>query len=653
MDRGHSTSKPTPHAILVGINAYPDKPLKGCVRDIQQIKKILEQQPGPINIQAFTATQSSQDENVGPVEDPKLWPTYKNVTAAFRETTFRARPGDHVYIHYSGHGTRFEPSSEFSNRSTGDLALALLDGENGDLVRPFGGHRLALALNAMVMKGLVVTLVLDCCFAASVYHLGHPKVRFIPLSPKWSSSSSAGTRDMAGKKDTPVSDYRDVSMLPSLLVNPKGYAVLAACGPHEEATEIIPDGNEHGALSHLLYLILEENGFDKRHKDIYHRLCVKFRSSSIQQNPALYGNKDQGFLGQCGLATARTTVPVVKSGQQLILQAGQAHGVSDGDDFILYPSSVANHDASFQANMMITKAAMIQPLTSILDLGEASTSQAQVDWLAEPRTRHGLDQFPVSLSQGLPRMDEWRVALAGHSLSSHCMTDARSSSFHVTLIGDEYKILDGSGEEVVNLPALRQDFTSPEDVSTVLEHLARYELVRNLTNHFPADDFLASFDINVTTRAGDCFGPGRVIDVEQSTNAMYVFELKLENKGTKDLYVHVFDLGPLWQIEDIYCGSYEVVPPSNPSRCLTGLFSKKLRTMVPNEMRETGSRQCVDTLKVIVTSQATSFDLLELPKVGHFVQRQSPNRGSGSGNVGPEHWAAFNFPIRTSLCEGL
>lgn len=649
MDRGHSTSKPTHHAILVGINAYPDNPLKGCARDIQRIKTLLKQQPGPINIQAFTATPSSQDENVGLVEDPKLWPTYNNVTAALRETTVRARPGDHVYVHYSGHGTRFEPSSEFSNRSTGDLALVLLDGENGDLVRPFGGHRLALALNAMVMKGLAVTLVLDCCFAASVYRFGHPKVKFIPLSPKWSSSSSAGTMHVAEEKDTPLSDYRDVSMLPSWLVNPKGYAVLAACGPHEEATEIILDGNEHGALSHLLYLILEENGFDRRLKDIYHQLCAKFRSSSLPQNPALYGNKDQGFLGQCGLAIARTTVPVVKSGQQLILQAGQAHGVSDGDDFILYPPSIANHDASFQANVMIAKAAMIQPLTSILDLKDASTSEAQVDLLAEPRTRQGLDQFPVSLSQGLPRMDEWLVALAGHSLSSHCTTDARPSSFHVTLVRDEYKILDRSGEEVVNLPALRQEFTSPEDVSTVLEHLARYELARNLINHFPADDFLASFDINVTTRAGDCFGPGRVIDVEQGTNAGHAFELKLENKGTKDLYVYVFDLGPLWQIEEIYCGSYEVVPPSNPSQCLTGLFSKRLRTMVPNEMRERGFRQCVDTLKVIVTSQATSFDLLELPKVGHFFQRESPSRGSRSGNVGPEHWAAFNFPIRTSL----
>lgn len=34
-------NQPTHHAILVGINAYPDRPLNDCVRDVQQIKSLL------------------------------------------------------------------------------------------------------------------------------------------------------------------------------------------------------------------------------------------------------------------------------------------------------------------------------------------------------------------------------------------------------------------------------------------------------------------------------------------------------------------------------------------------------------------------------------------------------------------------------------
>ncbi|KAM5352922.1 hypothetical protein ACJ41O_005644 [Fusarium nematophilum] len=628
--------QPARHAILVGINAYRDKPLRGCVRDIQHIQTLLEQQPVPIAVQALTATPGS---GASPVEDPKLWPTYSNVTAALRETTSRSRPGDLVYIHYSGHGTRFEPGSEFSNRSTGDLALALLDGESGELVRPLGGHRLALALNAMVAKGLVVTLVLDCCFAASAYRLGDPKVRFIPLNPESSADAGDAAREEA---DLVISDLRDASMLPSWLMNPKGYALLAACGPHQEAAEIIQDGNEHGALSRLLYLILRDDWLDKRHKDIYYRLCAKFRGSSLQQSPVLYGNKDQVFFGQCSLAAARITIPVVRSGQHLILRAGQAHGVSNGDDFVLYP---CNRVDGFHGNAVTAQVDTIQPLTSTLHLRDATASSAKVEWVAEPRARHGLHQFPVSLSEDLPRL-EWRAALAEHSLSCD-ETESQPFFFHVTVMEAEYKILDKTGQEVMNLPAMRQDLTNLEDISNVLEHLARYELTRSLTNHSPEDEFLASFDISVTTRAGDCFSPGQVINVEQDGSTGFMFELKLENKGTKDLYVYVFDLGPFWQIEDIYCGSYEVVPPVNLAEGFTGLFSKRLRTMVPNEMRDRGLRHCDDVLKVLVTSQGTSFDLLELPKVGLLLRRESASRSSTLGEKCPEQWAAFNFPLRT------
>jgi hypothetical protein len=175
------------------------------------------------------------------------------------------------------------------------LALALVGGENGDIEEPLGGHRLARALNAMVQKGLVLTVVLDCCFAASFYRRGHTNVRFTPPSTYFASNSPIKTSGTDPDDEPLVSRFRDVPMLPSWMMNPNGYAVLAACGPREEATEIIQDGNHHGALSRFLYLTLRETRLGKRHKDIYYRLCSRFRASPLKQNPALYGNNDQGF----------------------------------------------------------------------------------------------------------------------------------------------------------------------------------------------------------------------------------------------------------------------------------------------------------------------------------------------------------------------
>jgi hypothetical protein len=164
MDNQHTIV--THYTILIGIDAYSQGPLSGCVRDVKDIKNYLEGVSNSVHIQMFTATKSADPKLCSLDEDPVLWPTYQNVTSSFNEITSLANTGDFVYIHYSGHGnrTQFEPHNEFSNRSTGDLALILLDGEKENYVRPLWGSRLAIALKAMVDKGLVVTLVLDCCF---------------------------------------------------------------------------------------------------------------------------------------------------------------------------------------------------------------------------------------------------------------------------------------------------------------------------------------------------------------------------------------------------------------------------------------------------------------------------------------------------------
>ncbi|KAI1049131.1 hypothetical protein LB506_004570 [Fusarium annulatum] len=647
---------PKHHAILIGIDAYPEKynsSLKGCVRDTQQIGSLLQQQPFHINIQTLTATQSSDSSITGPVEDPASLPTDDNVIKAFRDLTSAAQPGDYIYIHYSGHGTRIAPTAKaFSNQHTGDLALALLGGENGNEVRPLGGYRLAVSLNAMVLKGLVVTLVLDCCFAASIYRLDRRDIRFLRIDPDLASAYFADKDLFEQDEETPDSGYRDISMLPSWLINPDGYALLAACGPHEEAGEIIHKEQSHGALSHFLNLSLRDSGLNRKHKNIFYRLTSKFRAHSVQQNPALYGNKDQGFFGENNITNSRSTVLVVRNGQHFALQAGHAHGVSDGDEFILYPSSVLENNEAFHANLMKTTVERAGPLTSKLQLVDVMAATSENDWVAEPQTRRALGKFSVSFSDTISPLNTLPEALTRYGMT-HASEHGLASWFHVEAIGNEYKILTRNGEEVMNVPSLSQNTSTADDVAAVLEHLARYEVVKSLSNPFVEEDFRTSFDINIV-RAGDRFGPDILVDVEQDAGKGAMFELKLQNHGTKVLYLYILDLGPLWQIEDIYCGSYVVVPPYNQNeRFMTGSFTKKFRTMLPDELRKKGIEECCDTLKVLVTSQPTSFDLLELPKIGHALKKRSPADNDRSGGSSFEHWIAFNFPLKTSLAAEL
>ena len=62
---------------------------------------------------------------------------------------------------------------------------------------------------------------------------------------------------------------------------------------------------------------------------------------------------------------------------------------------------------------------------------------------------------------------------------------------------------------------------------------------------------------------------------------------------------------------------------------------------------------CEDIVKIFVTSQPTSFDLLELPPLDELGKMNVGDRTSRSNNHESEDWVALNFPLRTLLLINL
>lgn len=101
------------------------------------------------------------------------------------------------------------PCFNFSNQSTRDLALVLLEGDQS-LELCLRGPRLTGLLKGMVDKELVVTLVLDCCFSTTVYRNSGLNVRYLPYGLTAASTHSLDPNIHVERSTRPTN--RDISI---------------------------------------------------------------------------------------------------------------------------------------------------------------------------------------------------------------------------------------------------------------------------------------------------------------------------------------------------------------------------------------------------------------------------------------------------------
>jgi hypothetical protein len=250
--------EPVMWIMLVGIYFYYDKALRlcGAANDVADIEESLKEfHKGYVGANVFKLVASVTDDPAQefPPEAENLWPTYDNFTAVLKHITLKASPDAIVYIHYLGHGAlRLTTNSEYTYQEEygTDTALVLYEPKSPYKTRYLRGIELALLLDDMVNKGLRLTVVLDSCCSGSISRRKDHLVRGIPWSVDVDSEfplqAPTPCESVASKKRI----FRNASTTSYWLLNPKQYALLAACGLHELAKEILSGKKRYnGALS--------------------------------------------------------------------------------------------------------------------------------------------------------------------------------------------------------------------------------------------------------------------------------------------------------------------------------------------------------------------------------------------------------------------
>ncbi|KAM3450097.1 hypothetical protein MY3296_006405 [Beauveria thailandica] len=658
-------------SVLVGINFYGGaEDLQGCVQDVWAIKQYLETGRQSVDVAALTATAPANPTSRRLVEDPGCWPTWANLTNRLKRVLDNAKPGDLVYLHFSGHGTRL-PESAKSAHVSGNLALVLFE-ESGPGVRYFQGQLLANCLGRMVEKGLGVTVVLDCCFSGSVLRDGNIRgtdVRAVDYNPDVDVGIPSGTGSDFFQRDHRL---RDAAVSPDQwLVAPDGYTILAACGPHEIARELqLAQGGRRGALSYFLLDAL--NDLRRRcteitHESLYEHLRVRFRASWPQQTPMRYGNKDMSFFGHLGARSDMAYVRVYcrAEDQRLCLDAGQAHGVYPNDEYAVYP--LVSEDTTSQPEMLATvRVENVGPLTSeVATTGPKRSIQGHAGcWIAKPLTTLPRQKISVRLAASAHKFHGHILQTSGSEGQQWlhlCTKDEQEACMFNLGVNDgqKYEILDGTLQRIRSLPTVPMATPDAEHhVLTMLQHLAEFKYAEGIENRLPDPSFDASFSL-LSSADGNAPDASAVHNIEHGG----IWRLALKNHSESPLYMAIFNFTPSWKIFNVLSSAgdnaFRVMQPRGEEELRMGM-------KVPDWLQRLGGRHCEDVIKVFVTAKPTSFPSLILPGIAldaaqHRGGAHGPGHAlatlladltrplRGPNYLGQEAWATRSFIIRTTM----
>lgn len=155
MAKSLAQNNPRKIALLVGINDYSDRPLKGCVHDVYSYQELLIHRFGfkPQDILMVT-------------DDSEIKPTRENILQAFESHLIeQVKPGDVAVFQYSGHGSRVvDPDSIAVDKLSSTICPANRNRKKvGEeiIVSDITGRTLYLLMAGVNTNNL--TVVLDSC----------------------------------------------------------------------------------------------------------------------------------------------------------------------------------------------------------------------------------------------------------------------------------------------------------------------------------------------------------------------------------------------------------------------------------------------------------------------------------------------------------
>ncbi|MGX5817152.1 caspase family protein [Chitinophaga lutea] len=326
------------YAAFVGINAYPEGALSGCVKDVLELDLFLRewcaQQEGLTYTPVYYLAPNEADAfrleaHAAAAGRSVSWdaPTYFHLRERLFGHFETAAAGDVCLFYYSGHGSQTPAPPEFRRRMLETLVCVDSRDPNSPAARDLVDKELAYLLWKTFARktGVHTVLIMDCCHSGNNTrdYDGEFRFRFVP-----SSRSQVPFADLLGHGDAEFYTLRDGYAdfrIPS-------YVHLAACRDDEKAQESANGGLFTGKLVEAL----RNGGASASYRELLQGLALTVGNRAERQTPVAFSQQDiqldQPFLST-GMRPYRPFFNVRHNARESKwkLAGGAMHGLQTGD----------------------------------------------------------------------------------------------------------------------------------------------------------------------------------------------------------------------------------------------------------------------------------------------------------------------------------
>jgi hypothetical protein len=268
-------------ALLIGVNRYriPGADLRGCVNDVKNLKGVLTRYYG------FT------DANIKVVTDFEA--TKKQMQAGISRLIGKAKRGDVLLLHYSGHGSNV-PDKSGDEADQRDEILCPTDLDWRD---PLLDDWLRAEFDKLP-NGVNLTVIMDCCHSGTNTRAILPPdapvmERFLPcpldLMAAESGRKLRGTVRATRSRGTKATkDVVNVN-IPELLIT--------GCRSTQTSADAYIGGTYNGALTYNLVASIKAKNGKLTYRELHASTIQLLRRGKFEQVPQLEGRATSFSLG--------------------------------------------------------------------------------------------------------------------------------------------------------------------------------------------------------------------------------------------------------------------------------------------------------------------------------------------------------------------